>query len=127
MKLEELARKIGAKVLNFSKPLDVEINRFYAGDKISELLNRASERTLVVSNIINPHIFRVAELVDIPAICLLNDFIPEQDILNAAVEHGTVLMVSPVDMSGTVNRLFSCLGPEARVTDENSSLHDCRR
>jgi len=66
-------------------------------------------------------------LVDIPVICLLNSFIPEQDILNAAVEHGTVLMVSPVDMSETVNRLFNCLGPEARVTDENSSVHDCRR
>ena len=120
MRLSELARKIGAKILTHSRPLDVEVDRFYADDKISELLAEAHcESILVVSNILNPHIFRVAGLLDVPAICLLNNYSPEDEMLHASMENGTVLMISPVDFFETSKRLCHCLGPEARVRHEN--------
>jgi len=120
MRLCELARKIGARILTHSRPIDVEVDQFYADDRISELLAEARcERTLVVSNILNPHIFRVAGLLDVPAICLLNNYIPEEEMLNASAENGAILMISPVDLFETSQRLCHCLGPEARVSHEN--------
>jgi len=120
VRLYELAKKIGAKILTYSGPLSAEIERFYADDKISELLaERCCERTLVVSNILNPHIFRVAGLLEVPAICLLNGYVPEQELLNASTENGTILMVSSVGLTETADRLSRLLGRGARITHES--------
>jgi hypothetical protein len=118
MMLYELAQKINAEVLAPSRSLETEIERFYAGDKISELLNLGCGRTLVVSEILDPHLFRVTGLLDIPAICLLNHYLPEQDLLTAARENKTILLISPVDKSETTARLASHLGRNARIDHE---------
>jgi hypothetical protein len=120
MKLYELAQAIGAEILTYFRSANLEINFFYADDKISELLaEECCDKTLVVSSILNPHIFRVAGLLDVPAICLLNKYIPEQEMLNASIENGTILIISPAGLLETTERLCQCLGPEARVTHEN--------
>ena len=117
MKLYELARSIGAEVLTRPRSLNVDIDKYYIDDRISELLAKeCCDTTLVVSNIINPHIFRVAGLLDVPAICLLNNCVPKQEMLDASQENGTILMVSPAELQETAERLCQCLGAEARVT-----------
>lgn len=98
----------------------MDVNKYYTDNRISELLAKEGcEMTLVVSSIINPHIFRVAGLLDVPAICLLNNYVPEQEMLDASLENGTILMVSSVSLQETAERLCQCLGPEARVTHAN--------
>ncbi len=120
MKVYELARSIGAQILTRPRSLSLEIDRFYLDDRVSELLAKeCCDTTLVVSNIINPHIFRVAGLLDVPAICLLNNYVPEQEMLDASLENRTILMVSPVKLQETAERLYQCLGAEARVTHAN--------
>jgi len=120
MKLYELARSIGAEVLTRPRSLNVDIDKYYIDDRISELLAKeCCDTTLVVSNILNPHIFRVAGLLDVPAICLLNNYVPEQEMLDAALENGTILMVSSAELQETAERLCLCLGAEARVTHAN--------
>jgi hypothetical protein len=120
MKVHELARAIGAEILTHLRSANLDINCFYADDKISELLaEKRCDKTLVVSSILNPHIFRVAGLLDVPAICLLDKYVPEQEMLNASIENGTILMVSPAGLLETTERLCQCLGPEARITHEN--------
>jgi hypothetical protein len=119
MMLFELAQKINADVLAPSRSLTVEIDRFYAGDKVSELLNLGCNHTLVVSGILDPHIFRVTGLMDIPAICLFDNHLPQQDMLTGARENGTILMISPVDKHQTVARLVQILGPAARIDHES--------
>jgi hypothetical protein len=118
MMLYELAQKINAEVLAPSRSLETEIERFYAGDKISELLSQGCCRTLVVSNILNPHIFRVTELLDIPAICLLDNYLPEPEMLTAARESKTVVLISPVNKQETIARLSAHLGRTARINHE---------
>jgi len=127
MTLTELAERIGAKLLLPVQPHDIEIDKFYADDRISELIVNTCPRTLVVSDIINPHILRVAKLVDVRAICLLNGLIPESEMIDAAKEHETVLMISPLDKLATVKRLCQCLGLEARLSNDISALHDSGR
>jgi hypothetical protein len=122
MRLYELAKRIGARILNYSGPFNVEIERFYADDKISELLaEKSCDTTLVVSNILNPHIFKVAGLLEVPAICLLSNYMPEQELLNASTENGTILMVSPVGLDETMDRLYTSLGPSARIKHASRS------
>ena len=66
MKLQELAQKIGARVLTPAPADSDEVTTIYAGDRVSDLLNEASDKTLLVTNLANLQMVRVAELMEVP-------------------------------------------------------------
>ena len=112
MKLSELSERIHARILTPVTPPGVEISRVYAGDNVSDLLNHARSGTLVVTNLVNAQLVRLAELMDLSAICLLNNTTVAPNILAGAVKQGTAVLVSPVGMFETCGRLYHCLGDE---------------
>ncbi len=78
MKLEELAQRIGARVLTPGAPGGTEVTRIYAGDRVSDLLNEASDKTLLVTNLANVQMVRVAELMEVPGICFVDGSRPRR-------------------------------------------------
>ena len=61
MKLGELTQRIHATIVAPETPPDVEISRVYAGDNVSDLLDNARSGTLLVTNLVNAQIVRLAE------------------------------------------------------------------
>lgn len=114
MKLTDLARRIGSEVLTPGRGTDVRLDQVYAADRISELLNAAAENVLLVSNLPGSHLVRLAELMDVPGICLVNGQSPDASLIEAAKGHGTLLMVSPTGLFDTCGRLFKFLSEEKR-------------
>lgn len=110
MKLRQLAEHIDAKVLRTGDRSSVDIDHFFGSDKMSELLNAVSETSLLVTNLANAMTVRAAALLDAVGICFLNGIDPESEVVDAANEHGTGLIVSRVGMSETCRRLRECLG-----------------
>lgn len=116
MKLEDMAQDIGARVVTPGKPGGTEITRVYAGDRVSDLLNEASDSTLLVSNLASLQMLRVAELMDVPGICFVNGIDPEADVVELARENGTFLLVSPVGVFETCGLIYQHLSrAEQRV------------
>jgi hypothetical protein len=105
----ELAQTIGARVLLPGKAGGGEIARIYAGDRMSDLLEQAAADTLLVTHLANPHLAHVAELMDVPGLCLVQGITPEPGLLAAAAACGTALLVSPVSLDDTRSRLERCL------------------
>jgi hypothetical protein len=105
MQLHELTAQIGAEILYPGRFTASEIDTFYAGDKMSDLLNQASESTLIVTNLVNPQLLRFAEIMDVPGICLLNGQTIDEVILETANAHGTTIIVSTENMSVTCENL----------------------
>jgi len=100
--LGDLATAIGAHVLSsVADASRIAVSCVYAGDRMSDLLNEATASTLLVTHLANPHLIRAAELLDIPAICLLNGIVPDPELVASALHSGKVLMVSPVGMGET--------------------------
>jgi hypothetical protein len=109
MLIRQLAEHINARVTSPVAGVDAAIDRVYAGDRVSDMLNQTSERTMVVTNLVGASLLRVAELADIPAICLLNGREPEPPIRQGAERKGIALLVSPFDMFETCGRLHAAL------------------
>ncbi len=109
MKLFDLARKIGATILTNSASQEMCIDHVYAGDRISDLLNHAGEKTLLVSNLASSQLVRLAELMDVSGLCMVNGHMPDAAVIQAANSHGTVIMVSPVCVYETCGRLYEVL------------------
>lgn len=114
MRIDELARRVGAQVLVPGRNINIDLEQVYAGDRISDLLNAAGDHALLVTNLASTHLMRVAELMDIPGICLVNGQIPDKAMRQAAAEHGTLLMASPLGLFQTCGRIFQTLHEESR-------------
>jgi redox-sensing transcriptional repressor len=112
MKLEDLAHSIGARVISPGRPGSTEIAKIYAGDRVSDLLNEASAQTLLVSNLASVQMLRVAELMDVPGICFVNDVEPDADVVDLARQNGTLLLVSPAGVFETCGLIYQYLSGE---------------
>jgi redox-sensing transcriptional repressor len=109
MRLEDLAQNIGARVVTPGKAGGTEVAKIYAGDRVSDLLNEASDKTLLVSNLASVQMLRVAELMDVPGICFVNGVEPDTDVVQLATENGTMLMVAPSGVFETCGLIYQFL------------------
>jgi hypothetical protein len=108
MKAVELAQRIGAQVLNPAIQ-DSQIEHVYAGDRVSDLLDHASGSTMLVSNLTSGQLIRIAELMEVAGICLVNGHRPCEEDLKMMAEHGVAVLVSPVGLFETCGRVYKCL------------------
>jgi redox-sensing transcriptional repressor len=112
MKLEDLATNIGARVMTPGKTGGTTVAKVYAGDRVSDLLNEASDRTLLVSNLASVQMLRVAELMDVPGICFVNGVEPDTEMIQLAKDNDTLLMVSPQGVFETCGLIYAALDGE---------------
>jgi threonine dehydrogenase-like Zn-dependent dehydrogenase len=78
---------------------------------MSELIAHASPGTLLVTHLDNAQLARVAELMDAPAICLVDGAHPGSALLEAARRAGAAVMVSASGLAKTVRALEELLRP----------------
>jgi len=112
MKLEDLAANIGAHIVTQGKPGGTAVAKVYAGDRVSDLLNEASDKTLLVSNLASVQMLRVAELMDVPGICFVNGIEPDAEMIDLARDNDTLLMVSPQGVFETCGLIYQALDGE---------------
>lgn len=105
MKLSELATCAGLKIVSPAADPDIEVSRVYAADTMSELIGHASAGTMLLTHLDNSQLARIAELMDAPAICLLDGAAPGKDLLAAAAAAGPAVLVSEAGRAETLRAL----------------------
>jgi redox-sensing transcriptional repressor len=114
MKLEVLAQRIAARVLTPGASESTEIAKVYAGDRVSDLLNEASDKTLLVTNLANLQMMRVAELMDVPGICFVDGIDPGPEIIELARANRTMIMVSSLGVFETCGLIYQILSENSQ-------------
>jgi hypothetical protein len=112
MRIAEIVECLGGRLLHPAAE-GREILGVYAGDRISDLIERATTGTLLVTNISNSQLIRVAELMDVPGICITGGAEPAAEL--AAAETGAAIVLSPEGLFETCGRLYARFckgGPE---------------
>jgi hypothetical protein len=111
MKVSELAARAGMQLTSTVEDADTDVTRVYAADTMSELIAHASSGTLLVTHLDNAQLARVAELMDAPAICIVDREHPGTELLEAAHRAGAAVMVSRRGLAETVRTLQELLQP----------------
>jgi hypothetical protein len=111
MNVSELAARARMQLMSPSKDAGMVVSRVYAADTMSELIAHASSGTLIVTHLDNAQLARVAELMDAPAICLVDGVQPGPGLLEAARGAGAAVMVSGFGLAKTVRTLEDLLQP----------------
>ncbi len=114
LSLEQLAERVGARIVVPGARGSTNVTKIYAGDRVSDLLHEASQKTLLVTKLANVQMVRVAELIDVPGICFVDDADPSQEIIELAQDNGTLLMVSPLGIFETCGLIFHHLSEQNR-------------
>ncbi len=109
MQINELAKRSGLGILVPGRSASLEIARAHASDRMSDLLNEVSDEVLLITNLANSGVRRLVELLDAPALCLLNGTTPDSELQQVAEAHGSALLVSPWGMFETCGRVYAAL------------------
>jgi len=107
MKLEEVARVIDGKILIGEEKKDLEIDKAYAADLLSDVLALTEESTTLITGTVSPQVIRVAEILNIPAIIFVRGKKPTQKILEYAKEAGIPIIATNKTMFETCGILYS--------------------
>ncbi len=109
MNLLDLAQIIDARICLRTGAAGQEVERVYAADTMSDLMAHASPGTLLVTSLNNNQLVRVAELMDVPGICLTGGAEPSGGLITRAKAAGTAILVSPMGLEPTLRVLGDAL------------------
>jgi len=77
------------------RPGLVQISSVFVGDLMSDVLSHAGPDTLIITALCTSQPVRVAEVVDAPAVCFVQNKMPQQSVLELARSKGIVIIVTP--------------------------------
>ena len=93
MKLSEIIEKLNLKCLNEAN-LDADITNAYSSDLLSDVMGNARSGQLWITMQAHKNVTAIAALKDIPAIIIVRNGVPDDDMLEHAKEEDICILVS---------------------------------
>jgi hypothetical protein len=113
MDVHELGRMIEAVERTDQSLGHHTVVRAYASNTMSDLIAHAAPDVLLVTALNNNQLIRVADLMDVPGICLVSNASPSPELLARAAEVGTAILVARTDLAATLQAIDRHLGLHA--------------
>ena len=106
MKLEEIRDILEAEVLWGNDYLSKEIKIASGCDLLSDVLAFSKAGTMLLTSLVNPHVIRTAEMVDLSAVCFVRKKKPEKSTIELAKEKKIPLLSTEFSMYESCGKLY---------------------
>lgn len=111
MKLSEIIEKLGLKKLvNFES--DVDVTDAYASDLLSDVMGNAKSGQIWITMQTHKNVSAIASLKDIPAVIIIGNGKPDQDMLDHAKSEGVCVLVSSDPCFRVCGKLYKLISSE---------------
>jgi predicted transcriptional regulator len=107
MKIREIIEKIDGKIVSGEDKLDVEVERGFAADLLSDVLALTEEKACLITGITGPQVIRVAEVLDIPLIIIARGKQPSKALVEAAKLTGIPVVLTNKTVFETCGILYA--------------------
>ena len=117
MTVADVGRILGAKVISGSM-LDTEVHNACGSDMMSDVLAFVKDQSVLLTGLVNPHVVRTADMMDMLCIVFVRGKEPTPDMVELADDRGIVLMSTPLRMFTACGLLYQnglCGGDEPRL------------
>lgn len=94
VKIEDIAKALGAEVLAGADGMGREIGVVIASDLVSDVLVSRDDRAFLLTGLANIQVVRAAEMIDLIGVCLCRGKTPGPDMLAYAREAALPLLVT---------------------------------
>ena len=92
MTAREMMNIVDGRVLMGEEGLDRDIQTAFCSDLMSDVLAFVNEETVLITGLVNPHVVRTSEMLDLKCILFVRGKQPSQDILDAAEDMGMTVL-----------------------------------
>ena len=92
MTMEEVREILEAKVLIGGDRMEEPVETACGSDLMSDVLAFVKDKTVLITGLINPHVVRTSEMLDITCIVFSRGKMPNREILEEAEECGITVM-----------------------------------
>jgi len=106
MTIREVMQVVDGKVLIGEEHLDDPVETACGSDLMSDVLAFVKEKTVLITGLINPHVVRTSEMLDITCIVFSRGKMPSEEILEMADEVGITVISSPLTTYTACGELY---------------------
>ena len=106
MTIREVMRIVDGKILTGEQWLDNRVDTACGSDLMSDVLAFVKEKTVLITGLINPHVVRTSEMLDITCIVFSRGKMPSEEILEMAEEGGIAVISSPLTTYTACGELY---------------------
>ena len=106
MTIREVMEIVDGKVLTGAERLDTPVDTACGSDLMSDVLAFVKEKTVLITGLINPHVLRTAEMLDITCIVFSRGKLPSEEMLEMADEIGITVISSPLTTYTACGELY---------------------
>lgn len=107
MTIGDMVNLLQAKVLRGEDKLDTPVYTACCSDLMSDVLAFVSEKTVLITGLVNPHVIRTADMLDLKCLVFCRGKIPTDDILDDADELGMTVLSTKETAFTTCGLLFN--------------------
>jgi predicted transcriptional regulator len=106
MTIGEVKSILEAKVLVGEERMEEPVVTACGSDLMSDVLAFVKDRTVLITGLINPHVVRTSEMLDITCIVFSRGKLPSQEILEEAEESGITVMATEMTTYTACGELY---------------------
>ena len=106
MTIREVVEIVDGKVLVGEDRLDTPVETACGSDLMSDVLAFVKEKTVLITGLINPHVLRTSEMLDITCIVFSRGKMPSEEMLEMADEIGITVISSPLTTYTACGELY---------------------
>ena len=106
MTIREVAKIVDGKVLVGEDRMEEPVDTACGSDLMSDVLAFVKEKTVLITGLINPHVLRTAEMLDITCIVFSRGKLPSEEMLEMADEIGITVISSPLTTYTACGELY---------------------
>lgn len=107
MKIAEIKELLKANLLCGEGFDDVEVEQAFAADMMSDVLAFVNEGTVLLTGLVNAHVIRTAEMLDLRCIVFVRGKEIPGEILDLACKQGIVILSTEKTLYVTCGLLFA--------------------
>ena len=106
MTIQDMADVLHARVLIGKERLDTPVYTACCSDLMSDVLAFVKEKAVLITGLINPHVLRTSEMLDITCIVFSRGKMPSEEMLEMAEEIGITVISSPLTTYTACGELY---------------------
>ena len=106
MKIAKIQELLKAELLSGEECLDDDVFAACCSDMMSDVLAFVKEKAVLITGLINPHVLRTSEMLDITCIVFSRGKMPSQEMLEMAEEIGITVISSPLTTYTACGELY---------------------
>ena len=106
MTIREVAEILDAKVLIGEDRMEEPVDTACGSDLMSDVLAFVKDKTVLITGLINPHVVRTSEMLDITCIVFARGKQPSEEILEMAEEIGITVLATEMTTYTACGELY---------------------